>query len=236
MAIPFSQSSYSHITTSAPAIRLRNSLLAVGAQGLQDRLSIMFDRPWAKECIAQFDAGHPNELIIQIFPGNTKGQGWSLYQLNPDWITRNSVVVDGISYRVAVGNHTKFMHIQGHYIASVDFPMSEVHRLLRPIHTWENQRNIAGRWYRNQQRKRRWPELIDTLNTYFSFDWQQCCRFGDNFTNSGKNQLDLALGYSVTMHVPYSHLQQIDVNQGDDVAVGHFIRRCMDGMINLVES
>lgn len=229
---PFSQSPFNASPGSDPSVRLRSALVAAGAQHLNDRLSIPFDRPWAKECIARFDPRYPDLLVVQIFPGNTKGQGSGLYQLNRDWINRNSVVVDGMTYNVAIGNHTKFMHIQGNYITSVDFPMSDAsQRLHQPIHTLENQENIAGRWHRHQ-----WPQLDEILSDYFNFDWQAECEFAQHFTNSGRNQLDLALGYSVTMAVPYQVLQQMDVNPADNVLVGQFILRCMNQLLNLIEN
>lgn len=167
---------------------------------------------------------------MQIFPGNTKGQGWHMYNLPNGWQNKKQVTVNGKSYKVIVSYHIKFMHFNK-YVTSVDFPVADKKEFLRDeIVTWENQHKLAGKWDRNK-----WEELDKKLSSYFTFDWKEDCEFDRYFTDTDRTYLTLALGYSVNLFVPYTDVQEIDISQSDYTVVGQFLKDCRDALVALVE-
>lgn len=225
--VPFSNSSAG---TPAAKDRLLCAISSLGSVDADDRNSFVVDREWAKECLVKFSPEATDSILVQIFPGNTKGQGWSMYDLPEGWMNKNSVAINGRTYDVVIDYHIKFMHFNK-YVTNVGFHVSDNSKHLhKEINTPENQRNLAGKWDREN-----WPALDKELRGYLKEDWKLACEFEDYFENTGRQYLTLALGYSVNLLVPYTELQDIDKEPGDYVAVGEFLRQCSDALVQMVE-
>ncbi|SFO69889.1 hypothetical protein SAMN05428949_6234 [Chitinophaga sp. YR627] len=215
--------------------RLHNAVQSIGRDQIDilwDRTAIKVGKPWATEAIPDFIWGNDGKqyLIMDIWPGNVKQQGYALYSMPLDWVNAEMVTINGEVFEVEVDRHIKFMHFNK-YITSLDIPIAGGDRLLKKeINTPANLHQISGKWYRDD-----WPKLIETLDEYFSFDWKQACKWEQNFEDSARSYLTLSLGYCCRMYVPYSYLQGLDSNQQGHVSVGMFLAQCKDAMVSLIE-
>lgn len=217
--------------------RLLQAMHSIGddkVSSFWDRTAILLDRPWASEAIPEFELTDEDKhfLALNIWPGNTKQQGYSLYNKSLDWVNRKSISVNGKDYELYIQRHIKFMHFNK-YITSIDIPIDETGEWLKKeINTPENHnKRIAGKWDRDS-----WDKLDSILNEHFKEDWKNECKWHQEFEDSDRSYLTLALGYSVTMYIPYSEIQDIDQQQDDYKKIGQFLIDCVDALVSMVES
>ncbi len=215
--------------------RLHHAVQSIGNDQIDvlwDRTSIKVNKPWATEAIPDFIWGNDGKqyLIMDIWPGNVKQQGFSLYSMPLDWVNAEVITINEEVLEVEVDRYIKFMHFNK-YITSLDIPIADGDRQLKKeINTPVNLHQISGKWYRDD-----WPKLIETLDEYFSFDWKQDCNWEENFEDSERSYLTLSLGYTCRIYVPYSYIQSLDTGQQGYRSLGTFLVQCKDALVNLIE-
>jgi hypothetical protein len=191
--------------------RLNHALTHTEAQPLESsgRKGLRLEVPWADELLFDYESGSDkNFLRVKVFPGNTKGQGWSLYQKPEGPKFKEAVTVGGGSYQVQQEVHLKFSHFQK-YIAELTFDESNC---VNPMMTRDNYRNVSGRKWRNGNDWLEVQEFFDE-NLKPEYDWRD--KFGgryewDEVLNSGKSYFDLSFGFYLYFDIPFKVLQETD--------------------------
>ncbi len=180
-----------------------------------DRLGLYFDEPWAKEVL--FNISDNGDLLIMIFPGNTKSQG--KYIFNSDPYLKEIVTIQNKHYKVSKSYHIKFTSFQS-YFAGLWFNEAE---LKKDLYTKENFWKYCGRKKRGED----WNDIEALFNDCFipTYDWKEVCNWESKIINSGKNQFDLSFGYELFIQIPFNELREVDQNKLD-----------LSGLTNLIDS
>ena len=176
-----------------------------------DRLGLEFYRPWAKEIL--FSISEVGDLIVHIYPGNTKHQGYSLFVNNPKF--REQLNIMGNVYKTKYNYHVKLTSFQK-YFQGLWFSESE---LKKPLYTKENFNQYTGR----KKRGRQWEQIELLFDESLNYNWKKQCDWENSVIGSGKNQFDISFGYEVNISIPFQRLKELDQNQSE-----------LNNLINLV--
>jgi hypothetical protein len=176
-----------------------------------DRLGLEFHKHWAKEIL--FDVSDQGDLFVKIYPGNTKQQGYSLFENNPKF--KDTLHILGSEYATNYSYHIKFTSFQ-RFFQGLWFSESD---LKNPLYTKENFHKYTGRKKRGKQ----WDELESLFDDCLNFNWRKQCNWENSVLQSGKNQIDVSFGYEVFIKIPFNTLKELDQQQSE-----------LDNLINLV--
>lgn len=176
-----------------------------------DRLGLEFYKSWAKEIL--FSINDKGSLIVGIYPGNTKAQGYSLFSKNPKF--REKLNILGYEYHITYSYHVKMTSFQK-YFQGLWFSESD---LKKPLYTKENFLKFTGRKKRGEQ----WTQLSFLFDDHLNYNWKKQCDWENSIINSGKNQFDISFGYEIHIEIPFDKLKQLDQKQSE-----------LDNLINLI--
>lgn len=166
-----------------------------------DRLGFEFNRHWANEIL--FNINDKGSLCISIYPGNTKGQGYSLFENNPKF--RDKLNILGDEYITKYSYHIKFTSYQ-RYFQGLWFSEKE---LMKPLYTKENFIKFTGRKKRGEQ----WKQIELLFDDSLNYDWKKQCDWENSILASGKKQFDISFGYKVQIEIPFKKLKELDQKQ-----------------------
>jgi hypothetical protein len=175
-----------------------------------DRLGTTFSKGWSNELLFEIDE-KSGDLVVDIYPGNTKTQGYHIFQNDSQF--NNSLLIDNDTYPAKKGYHIKFMgqsYISGLWLKSEHFR--------KPLFTKDNFYNHTGRIKRED-----WPLIENLLDQHITFDWKEQCNWQDKILNSGRSLFNIAFGYHISISVPFKKLAQLDKNQNDITPLAHLI-------------
>lgn len=187
------ESAIEEITKSADKTKLNYS----------DRLGLEFEKPWANEIL--FDINNKGNLIVLIYPGNTKKQGYNIFKSNPKFAKKLTIL--GIDYTTKYSYHVKLTsfqkYFQGLWFSEADLKI--------PLYTKENFDKYTGRKKRGNQ----WDEIERIFDQTLNFNWKEKCDWENSVLNSGKNQFDISFGYEVHIEIPFNKLKELDQKQSE---------------------
>tara|TARA_R110001592_G_scaffold15411_2_gene67220 strand:- start:434 stop:1744 length:1311 start_codon:yes stop_codon:yes gene_type:complete len=175
-----------------------------------DRLGTTFSKGWSNELLFEIDE-KSGDLIVDIYPGNTKGQGYHIFGDNSHF--NNSLSIDGETYEAIKQYHIKFMgqsYISGLWLVDSDF--------FKPLYTKQNFNKHTGRIYRED-----WPVIESLLDQHISSDWKSQCNWQDKIINSNRTLFNIAFGYHISITIPFIKLKQLDKNHNDITPLANFI-------------
>ena len=175
----------------------------IGKLNYTDRLGLEFYKAWAKEIL--FSIKDNGNLGVSIYPGNTKGQGYSLFETNPKFSDTLNILEN--EYRTNYSYHIKFTSFQ-RYFQGLWFSETD---LKKPLYTKENFHKYTGRRKRGVQ----WNEIETLFNESLNYNWEKQCNWENAIINSGKNQFDISFGYEVHIEIPFERLKELDQTQND---------------------
>lgn len=194
-----------------------------------DRTGIAVNYPWASEILFDFLTYNGNSYLrVNIWPGNTKGQGRKLFPQTGEPKFKDKLLVSSVDYKVKKAFHIKFTHFQK-YIAHLEGDNND---LVHPtIINAENFRKISGR-----KKKNNWDKVEHFFDQYFKndFAWKDKSKWKDNFLNSNRSYFDLTLGYHLYIDIPFTVLQQIDVDKEDYTPIISFLKEIESQFKNIV--
>lgn len=167
-----------------------------------DRLGCSFSKEWANEILFDIDA-QSGDLVALIYPGNTKGQGYSIFQSDPEF--RKELVINTNLYKVNIAYHVKFSGQS--YITGLWFSEDQIKQKL---YTATNFHNYTGRVKRAD-----WPRIEELLDTSLNFDWRKQCKWNSKLIKSARTQLNISFGYEISLRIPFYELQKLDQTQND---------------------
>jgi hypothetical protein len=171
----------------------------------RDRLGCRFTKDWANELLFSIDK-KKDSLNVAIYPGNTKGQGYSLFNKNTTF--KSSLEIDGECYELTTTHHIKFTgqsYITGLWLCADDFQ--------KTLYTKEN--------FDKTGRKKRggndWDDVVKLLDTYIKqeFKWKDKCCWKEKLIDSDRTLFNLSFGYEISMSIPFDRLKQIDKEQNN---------------------
>lgn len=170
-----------------------------------DRLGLYFDQPWAQEVL--FNVTNDGNLVISIYPGNTKEQGRYLFTHDPK--LNSNVILINKHYPVSSRYHINFTSFKK-YFAGLWFSDDD---LDKPLYTKANFWKYCGR----KKREPDWNEVESLFNDYFkpTYKWKEECYWESKIIKSGKSQFDLSFGYELNIEIPFQELKEVDRSKAD---------------------
>lgn len=168
-----------------------------------DRLGIVFTKNWAQEIL--FNINQDGDLIVAIYPGNTKSQGHSLFSKNPNF--NKQVVIFNEEYEVSKTYHIKFTSFQKYFTG-----------LWFGENTMKENLYTRDYFYKYTGRKKRgndWAELGNLFDNCLDYNWREQCNWQNKIEKSGKNQFDISFGYELVIEIPFTKLKELDTEQSN---------------------
>lgn len=198
--------------------------------GYNDRLGIAVKFPWATEVIPRFTADYNTSkpyVVFDIWPANTKSQGYSVFYKPLDWLKKNSLIVDGTEYELDIMFNIKLSHFNKH-VANISFYSGD---LKFATHTMQNFEDYSGKWDRPK-----WDEFVEFMDEHFKpeFDWKKQLNWESNFIDTDRNYFTMSLGFEIGLWIPYKDFQEIDKKEDDATKVGNKINAIVDAFDNLI--
>jgi hypothetical protein len=173
-----------------------------------NRVSMPVDVKWASEVITRPELGEKGQgyIGVNIWPGNTKGQGGWLFYKSLDWTHCRALEVNGKTYQLHMEQYLKFSHFN-RWVFEIPIPEPEIGQA-NFFYTREAFERYAGKWKRPA-----WAELEELLATDCQAQWPVCAPdWQENFVDTERNYADLALGFKLTLLLPYEELQHLDTS------------------------
>ena len=164
----------------------------------------MLNQNWAQEII--FSINEDGDLIISVYPGNTKSQGDNLFWKDPVF-SKEIKFLDN-TYLVTKTHHISFRTSFQRYITGLWFGDD---KLKQELYTRNNFYKYTGRKKRGVD----WNEIETLLDNYLNFDWKNACKWNEKIISSGKNQFDISFGYEVFLKIPFEKLKELDTDQSN---------------------
>ncbi|WP_367111572.1 hypothetical protein [uncultured Psychrobacter sp.] len=168
----------------------------------RDRLGTTFTKEWANEVLFNVDE-ETGDLVVEIYPGNTKGQGYHIFQSEPRFNLQLTINDEG--YAIDKSYHIKLMgqsYITGFWLSESDFKKN--------LYTKRNFHKYTGRVKRES-----WGEIEALLDEHISCDWKSKCKWQGKVLNSNRTLFNISFGYYITVRIPFERLSQLDVNHDD---------------------
>jgi hypothetical protein len=140
-------------------------------------------------------------LTIEIYPADTKGQGWNFYKPGKPAINWPNEL-DG--FQLETMPYLKFSHFNSglFWYCPSSYEYKETH-------TREFFEKNSGRWYRNI-----WNEF-ELMMDNLSPTWRSKCEYDQKLTNSKRTYFDLSIGINLIVYIPYADAQKLDASDID---------------------
>lgn len=199
-------------------------------QLLPYRLGISVPFGWASEFVTYFvhcEEEIADYLEFNIWPANTKQQGWSVFDKPLDWTKKQALAVGGKEYKLSIEYEVKLCHYN-RYVTGIEYSESDI---LKPLHAYENFINESGKWTSDK-----WKDLERLLDEHFKpeFEWRKQCDWSENFTNTDRSYLTMSLGFRVRASIPYSKFQSLDKKDADITKVSNLISKIVSAFKGLI--
>lgn len=195
--------------------------------------SIPLDVKWAKLANLGFDVD-AESIKVQLWPGDTKGQGKKIYEKNevPEWHKKKVLEVSDKEYDLDIKPYVKISN-WNRGIAWIKESIRSDNKFYN-THNYEGFKEIAGRWKRNDE-KDEWKELENILDEKIGKQWRNEINWQEKFINSGKTTIDLSLGFSVSASIPFELAQKLDDKKEDSKLVEE-INRIIEGLEDMIDN
>lgn len=177
-----------------------------------DRLGTTFSKGWANELLFEVDS-KSGDLEVSIYPGNTKGQGYYIFDKAAEF--SNRLTIDGENYITKKCYHIKMMgqsYITGLWLDESEF--------IKPLYTSESFYKYSGRVQRDN-----WSVIENLLDQHISSDWREQCRWQDRILDSNRTVFNIAFGYHISLVIPSQKLAQLDTKHSDITPLANFLQK-----------
>ncbi|MFA8299697.1 MAG: hypothetical protein ACEPOV_06025 [Hyphomicrobiales bacterium] len=208
--------------------RFKSILNQLESEYAKSRLSFEINAPWANEAIINIPKGIDN-IKVNIYPGNTKGQGKELFKEGKTPKFKTTIHLLGKEYKVKFGYHIKFTSFQkyftGLYFKEDDFD--------KELYSSVNFNNYTGR---KKKAEGDWEEIEKLFDNHFNtdFNWREKCKWQEKILNTNKTQFDISFGYDLWIHIPFQDLQEIDKDNDNIENLIQFILELKNEFSNLL--
>ena len=194
-----------------------------------ERVAMPIDVNWASEVITRpVLHGEQGYIGVNVWPGNTKGQGGWLFYKSLDWTNRRTLEVNGRTYTLHLEQYLKFSHFN-RWVFQIPVPAVEDGQT-NYFHTTDAFERYAGKWKRPD-----WSELEEMLAADIK-DWPtHKPNWLENFVDTERNYADIALGFQITVLLPYEELQRIDTTTERWEPVANTLQAVIAAMQELID-
>lgn len=176
-----------------------------------DRIGLQVDFGWASEIILSLGTNEQSVkgLNIDIWPGNTKQQGWKIFSDSREPQFKNEIRMDcinGDKKTISKKFHLKITNSHGKYITGMT---DSFDKFAKPLYTYHNFSGVSGRQLRGNQD---WLELQQLFDEYFigSYDWRSEVEFEKELVDTNYSRFNLAFGYNLNLFITFEELQSLD--------------------------
>lgn len=194
-----------------------------------DRMAIGINFGWASEIIPDFEQHSDGDFIVfTIWPGNTKAQGYHIYNKPLDWTEKKSLRIGEKDFEIDLEYHVKFCHFN-RFVTALDFGADQ---LLKPLNTAYNFYNKSGKWDIEK-----WEKFEALLDEHLKpeFKWREKCGFDRHFTNTDRSYFTVSFGFMVDLYVPYKDFQQMDNALNEYTKASGFIDQLVASYAHLLD-
>ncbi len=224
-------SSLSNVNHSAIYRRIKTAITQFAEQkskisllDKRDRLCISFPKSWAEEMIFSIrNREGQGDLVVSIYPGNTKGQGYGLFNKTPKF--NKTISINGKNYAIEKYQHIKLASFQK-YFAGLDFGDDNLKLGLDELYNSENFYKYTGR-----KKRESWGKIEKLFDKHFKYDWRNECGW-KNILNSKRTQFDMSFGYAIEVIIPFKDLQELDKDPNDLSGLIKLISDIYDSLSN----
>ncbi|MFH6964216.1 hypothetical protein ACHRVK_17645 [Flavobacterium plurextorum] len=172
-----------------------------------DRLGLAVPFNWASEIIPDFHH-YENEQVkdyvcFYIWPGNTKTQGYHIYNRSMDWVKKTEITIEESTFALEIVQNIKICHFNK-YLTGLNYYEDD---LKKNTHTSHNFYHKSGKW--NIQN---WPDFEMFMDNHFKpeYDWREKCRWDHFIINTDRTYFTMSLGFEVCAFIPYNEFCDID--------------------------
>lgn len=188
--------------------RLNDAIEQSNYTNVNGRLGYKVDLGFAEEILLGFNC-EKQTVIFSVYPGNTKGQGYHIFNKENEPKFKSKVQINGKEINVNKSYHLKISSTFGNYITGLwandaDFD--------KPLYNKYNFYNFSGKKYREQ-----WNDIENLFSETFinDYDWKTESKWNEKILNSNRSVLNLSFGYEISFELPYVLLQNLDNNKKD---------------------
>jgi hypothetical protein len=182
-----------------------NNIENVSKLNYHDRLGCSFSKGWANEVLFDIDA-QTGDLVALIYPGNTKGQGYSIFQRDPEF--SEALEIKSNQYKVNKSYHVKFSGQS--YITGLWFSED---KLKQKLYTSSNFHQYTGRI-----KKPDWAtieKLLDDSLDSHKINWREESKWNSKIIQSNRSQFNISFGYEISIRIPFNTLKAFDTDKKD---------------------
>lgn len=196
-----------------------------------DRLGLAVDFGWASEIIPHFyhfeDDEYKDYIGFHIWPGNTKTQGYHIYNKPMDWAIQSVITIEEKEYELEIALNIKICHFN-RYITGLNYHESD---LIKKTHTTDNFHHQSGKWDINH-----WDDFEKFMDEHFKpeFNWRQKCRWEEIIKGTDRTYFTMSLGYDICVFIPYKEFCEIDKEDEDILKVSNKIDNIVLAYRNLI--
>ncbi|RBN49466.1 hypothetical protein [Flavobacterium psychrolimnae] len=181
-----------------------------------DRLGLAVPFNWASEIIPYFHHYEREEIKdyigFYIWPGNTKTQGYHIYNKPMDWMNESTISIDEKIYELDILYNIKICHFNK-YLTGLNYGLTDLNI---NTHTKDNFYNKSGKWNINS-----WQDFEFFMDEHFKpeYNWREKCRWNDFIINTDRTYFTMSLGFEVCALIPYKEFCDIDRKEDDVIKV-----------------
>lgn len=191
-----------------------------------DRIGFRFKKPYADELI--FRVHDNGDLVVALYPANTKAQGYHVFNKGDRPIFKQSVIIEGVKYDINKTYHIKFSSFQK-YFAGLWFTDSNMNK---DLYTNTNFHKYTGR----KKKGKDWEELENLFDSSFKqeYDWKKYTNWDSKVIGSGKTQFDVSFGYELVTIIPFQVLKQTDTKKEDISSLSNLLKSIYEEFLNVI--
>ncbi|NLB82123.1 MAG: hypothetical protein GX800_11075 [Clostridiaceae bacterium] len=178
-------------------------------------------------------------LMVTVWPGDTKWQGYNLYKSTKQdlsWINEKEIIVDGIKLEFLVEPYLRLAHFQSTIFASY------LDRTYYDQNLGTDKDKCLALWgdITKEWKRPTWNELKNKLLTEYKGlvdkdDFEQ--GFTSNFEDSKRGYVHVSFGYEVTAYIQEKTFRQLErkgSSEKQDDRLAQFISRVIDTIIDKI--
>ena len=197
------------------------------AKWVGDRYIISIDKPWAQELHVGYCSLEGKDfLTVEIYPGDTKTQGWSYFKDEKEYDWENTKIC---GYSIEASYYLKFSHFNSG-ITWLDLTKEESKLTHNSefFSTWSGRYN--ERWAKNWKSK-----FVKELNKIIP-DWKNRTDWDNVIADSNRTYFDLSVGTHLKVLIPYAEAQKLDDIEGKQNQLAEKIRQIFKELSKKIDS
>ncbi len=175
---------------------------------VSDRYIISIDKPWAQELnIGYCSLNGEKYLTVEIYPGDTKRQGWAYFKEGKNYNWENEKIC---GYIVDASYYLKFSHFNSG-ITWLELSKDES----KLTHNFKFFAEWSGRYNETTFTKRWKSKFVNELNKIIP-NWKDRTDWDEVIENTNRNYFDLSVGTHLRVLIPYIEAQRLDDLDGQE--------------------